>query len=79
MRGLRYWAGRKEAILGKDDPGESTKKPSSPAEQHQRFIETARALECDEDKERFEQKLKRIARAPKRSKVRQGRDQKGET
>jgi hypothetical protein len=28
-----------------------------------RFIEAARALECDEDKERFEAKLKRIARA----------------
>lgn len=31
-------------------------------EQHKRFIETARALECDEDKERFEAKLKRIAK-----------------
>jgi hypothetical protein len=71
-------AGR-EGILGKDDPGESTKRPSSPAEKHQRFIETARALECDEDKGRFEQKLKQIARAPKRSKARQERNQKGET
>ena len=36
--------------------------------QHKRFIETARQLECDEDKERFEEKLKRIARvAPKPS------------
>jgi hypothetical protein len=34
-------------------------KPIKP--QHDRFIETARALECDEDKERFEAKLKRIA------------------
>jgi hypothetical protein len=31
--------------------------------QHERFIDTARALECDEDKERFEEKLGRIARA----------------
>jgi len=31
--------------------------------QHKRFVETARALECDEDKERFEAKLKRIAKA----------------
>jgi hypothetical protein len=33
------------------------------SEQHKRFIETARALECDEDKEQFEEKLKRIATA----------------
>jgi hypothetical protein len=31
--------------------------------QSARFIETARQLECDEDKERFEEKLKRIAKA----------------
>ena len=31
-------------------------------EQHKRFIETARQLECDEDKERFEEKLGKIAR-----------------
>ncbi len=31
--------------------------------QHRRFIETARELECDEDKERFEEKLGQIARA----------------
>jgi len=31
--------------------------------QGERFIETARQLECDEDKERFEEKLKRIAKA----------------
>lgn len=37
------------------------RKPIEP--QHKRFIETARALECDEDKERFEEKLGRIARA----------------
>jgi hypothetical protein len=30
-------------------------------EQHQRFVETARQLECDEDQERFEKKLGKIA------------------
>jgi hypothetical protein len=29
--------------------------------QHQRFIETARALGCDEDKERFEAALGKVA------------------
>ena len=32
-------------------------------EQRQRFIETARALECDEDKAAFHEKLKRTAKA----------------
>lgn len=32
-------------------------------EQHKRFLETAHDLECDEDKERFEDNLGRIARA----------------
>jgi hypothetical protein len=43
----------------------SAKPPSQErsADQYRRFIETARALECDEDKERFEEKLKRIASA----------------
>ena len=36
--------------------------PSDP-DQQKRFIETARQLECDQDKERFEEKLKRIAGA----------------
>ncbi len=31
--------------------------------QPERFIETARGLECDEDKGRFEDKLGRIAKA----------------
>ena len=31
------------------------------SQQHKRFIETARQLECDEDKERFEEKLGKIA------------------
>ena len=35
-------------------------KPSDP-EQSKRFIETARALECDEDEAAFDEKLKRIA------------------
>ena len=52
-------------------PGDldGAEKPSSPCRtkkkddaQHKRFIETARELECDEDKERFEAKLKRIAK-----------------
>lgn len=33
------------------------------SEQHRRFIEAARELECDEDKERFEEKLGRIAKS----------------
>jgi hypothetical protein len=32
------------------------------SDQHRRFIETACQLECDEDKERFEEKLGRIAK-----------------
>jgi hypothetical protein len=41
------------------------------SEQHRRFIETARTLEADENKVRFEAKLKRIAKAkpkPEKSK-----------
>jgi hypothetical protein len=34
------------------------------SDQHRRFIETACQLECDEDKERFEAKLGKIASAP---------------
>lgn len=33
-----------------------------PKKQFDRFIETARELECDEDKGRFEEKLGQIAR-----------------
>lgn len=29
--------------------------------QHQRFVETARELECDEDEAAFDEKLRRIA------------------
>jgi hypothetical protein len=39
-----------------------TSKPTS-SDQHKRFIKTARQLECDEDKERFEEKLGKIAKA----------------
>lgn len=38
-------------------------KPTEVKPQPERFIETARALECDEDKERFEEKLGKIAKA----------------
>jgi hypothetical protein len=38
--------------------------------QHKRFLETARALECDEDKDRFEEKLGRIARAAHQTQAR---------
>jgi hypothetical protein len=36
-------------------------KPQNPKEQYNRFIETARKLGCDEDKERFEESLGKIA------------------
>ena len=48
-----------------------TAKPATATDQHARFIETARALECDEDKERFEAKMKRIVKAKPTAKVRQ--------
>lgn len=38
-------------------------KKSQNQSQHDRFIEAARELECDDDKERFEQRLKKIAKA----------------
>jgi hypothetical protein len=44
-------------------PPKNPKTGDTAKAQHQRFIETARALECDEDKARFEEKLKRIAKA----------------
>ena len=43
---------------------ESGKKKTTSRDQHKRFIETARTLECDEDKERLEAKLKRIVELP---------------
>jgi hypothetical protein len=39
----------------------SSKPQESGPEQHSRFIETARALGCDEDKEKFEDVLGTIA------------------
>ena len=39
------------------------RRQQSDEEQSKRFRETARQLECDEDAERFEAKLKRIAKA----------------
>jgi hypothetical protein len=55
--------------------GKRSGKPTVDA-QVDRFIETARALECDEDKERFEDKLGKIASAPvstKRTTERKGK------
>jgi hypothetical protein len=52
---------------------EKPDKPSSAKPQIERFIETARALECDEDKERFEAKLKRIAKAKPKQEQEKGR------
>jgi len=42
-----------------------------PSEQMKKFIETARKLECDEDKERFEKRLGKIAayKPPKKPKI----------
>jgi hypothetical protein len=37
------------------------KKADSAPSQRERFVETARALGCDEDKERFDEKLGKIA------------------
>jgi hypothetical protein len=34
----------------------------TPTDQHRHFLETARELECDEGKERFEDKLGKIAK-----------------
>jgi hypothetical protein len=44
-------------------PEKKSGKPTAAA-QVDRFIETARELECDEDKQRFEAKLGKIASAP---------------
>jgi hypothetical protein len=40
-----------------------SKNPKDTRSQSERFIETARALECDEDEAAFDEKLKRIAQA----------------
>lgn len=36
--------------------------PKSSSNQRERFAEAARELECDDDKERFERRLKKIAK-----------------
>jgi hypothetical protein len=41
-------------------------------EQSKRFIETARELGCDEDEAAFDEKLKRIATAPRSQKPHDG-------
>lgn len=38
--------------------------PQDPKPQADKFRELARELECDEDEERFEEAVKRIAKAP---------------
>jgi hypothetical protein len=41
--------------------------------QHDRFIEAARQLDCDEDEKAFDEKLKKIAKAtPKKDRVKGG-------
>lgn len=47
-------------LAQKETQQRSIGRPMAP--QLERFKETARQLECDEDKERFEAKLKRIAK-----------------
>jgi hypothetical protein len=44
------------------------KNPTDTRSQSERFIETARALECDEHQAAFDEKLKRIAQAKVTSK-----------
>ncbi len=44
-------------------PAKKSAKPVALAAQVERFRETARELECDEDQERFETKLGKIATA----------------
>ncbi len=41
-----------------------TGKKTEPKPQRDRFIETARELGCDEDEDRFNAMLKRVAKAP---------------
>jgi hypothetical protein len=52
-------------------PRESKPKQDNP-EQSRRFIETARALECDEDEAAFDEKLKRIAQVKPKPKNQAG-------
>jgi hypothetical protein len=43
-------------------------------DQHERFIETARALGCDEDKEKFESALRKVAAHKPIREVRRAKD-----
>lgn len=54
----------------------SNRRPRAPKAdaQHERFIETARQVGADEDKERFDEKLGPIARAPKGARTYQSPD-----
>ncbi|MDE0703420.1 MAG: hypothetical protein OXH59_06835 [Rhodospirillaceae bacterium] len=47
-----------------------TSKKTEPKPQRDRFIETARELGCDEDEGRFNETLKRVAKAPSKEKPR---------
>jgi hypothetical protein len=54
------------ALMGSKMPRKSPTKVAT-ASQHQRFAEAARELECDDDKERFEERLKKVAKAKLKS------------
>jgi hypothetical protein len=41
-----------------------TKSPSDPRPQPDKFRDLARDLECDEDEAKFEETVKRVAKAP---------------
>ncbi len=57
----------------------STDSGNRKGSQAERFMETARQLECDEDKERFEEKLKRIAKVKPTSQGATERSSRGKT
>ena len=47
-------------------PGvESVADPQDPRPQAQKFADLARELECDEDEEAFDERLRKLAKAPK--------------
>lgn len=50
-----------------------SKSSKTTSEQHARFVETARALGCDEDEAAFDEKLKMIARQTLKGKPEQVR------
>ncbi len=51
-------------LLRKREDARTVRKPrGSDLKQSKRFIEAARALDCDDDKARFEEKLGKIAKA----------------